>query len=744
MSTQKDRSNDFVNGTLTDLFNNIQEYLVKAKECNPNLIPPEMTGIMCLKPFVSYLTASRRQMVGGHLSSCLNLVNPTSTNIYTGYEFQFARTAYQLAAPCDMKIAFITYKAASTIVIFYDYDNHQYRSMEIPTYIITGDRFGCLLNINNDILYPNSSIRKGTIIAITKSVGPEGDWRHGVELNTLAISNTATIQDGICITTTARKALTTYGIGRRRVKITKDNIPLNVHGSGDVYQVLPNIGDKIGDDRIIAVTRSVDPLLAPLLISPRMLRKESIDTISDMPVYIGQGEYDAEVIDIKVFYQQPDGAPTTPVGMCNQLDMYRMQDAQSAEDTIRFHEKEVARNNIAFDGPYQITIRNAIRELGNYTDTELDRKNLRRYMKLAPLISNGETIGEYEVEVVYKYRTTPNYGDKITNTDGTKGVITSIIRDEDAYRDSAGNVAHVLLANLSIGRRTNVSALMYPGLNVYSRELAIELRETIKTNPEQAYLRLVKFYEIVSPEMAAIELKRVTEGKIGWLDSLKEAIYNGISPDPINPDRTLIPIFYPSNNVRDFTEIVRLLEINKFPKLRSKITYRNSEGKTIETASVSSIGSTYIIVLDKIASHVYSAVSTAKLQHHGMPAKETRAVRGAYPCSRQANRTEGESELRPKVAVTDGMSGRFKQFFLDLGMVDEANNTQLTHGPIAELVDRANNPAVMAHISRRILDSDNPLAIPYIVDRAKIPRGGSRALNMIEHIIGCAGVEFVK
>lgn len=744
MSTLKDKNDDLVNGTLTKLHKDICAHVDKARLENPNLIPPEMTGIMCLKPFVAYLTASRRQMVGGHLSSCLNLVNPTQPNIYTGYEFQFGRTAYQLVAPCDMKIAFITHRPACTIILYYDYDNREYRSMEVPTYIITGDRFGCLLNINEDILYPDSRIRKGTIIAITKSVGPEGDWRYGVEFNTLAISNTATIQDGIQITTTARKGLTTYGIGRRRVKVSKDNIPLNTYGKNGEYQVLPKPGDMIGDDRIIAVTRSVDPLLAPLLISPRMLRRESIDTISDMPVYIGQGEYDAEVIDIKVFYQQPDGSPTTPIGMCNQLDDYRMQDAQSAEDMIRFHDKEVSDGKANFDGSYQIAIRNAIRELGNYTDTELERKKLYKYKKLAPLISNGETIGEYEVEVVYKYKTTPNYGDKITNTDGTKGVITSIIKDEDAYRDAAGNVAHVLLANLSIGRRTNVSALMYPGLNVYSRELAIELRETIKTDPQKAYMRLLKFYEIVNPEMTKKELEDIISGEVNWLDSLKEAIYGGVCPDPINPERTLIPIHHPCNNVRSFKEIVRLLELNKFPKLRSPITYRNSEGKVITTRGISSIGSTYIIVLDKVAPHVWSAVSVAKLQHHGMPAKETRAVRGAYPCSQQANRTEGESELRPKMAVTDGMSERFRQFFLDIGLRKEADNIQLTCGPVAELVDRANNPAVMAHISRRILESENPLAIPYIVDRDKIPRGGSRALNMIEHIIGCAGVEFVK
>lgn len=743
MTALKDSKKDF-NTTLANLYTKLKEEYTTLRTNNPHLIKPEMTAIMALKPLVAYLTASRRQMVGGHISSGLPPLYPTSPNIYTAYEFQFARTAYQLAAPCDMKITCISEKPAVTTIIFYDYDQHLYRSMEIPTYIITGDRFGCMLNINRDILYPNSRIEKGTIIAITKSVGPEGDWRYGVELNTLAISNTATIQDGIQITTSARKALATYGIGRRRIKISRDNIPLNAHGDHDSYKVIPDIGDRIGDDRIIAVTRSVDPLLAPLLMSPRMLRKECIDTISDDPIYIGQGEYDAEVIDIKVFYQQPDGAPITPIGMGDQLDYYRMMDAQCGEQLIRYHESEINKTKSAFDGSYQITIRNAIRELGNYTQAEIERKNLRRYSKLAPLISNGEMIGEYEVEVIYRYTTTPNYGDKITNTDGTKGIVTSIIPDEYAHRDANGNIAHVLLANLAVGRRTNPSALMYPGLNTFARDLAIELRETIKTDPEAAYIRLVNFYNIVSPQMAVQELMDVVEGGCSWQERLRAALFDGISPDPGNKDRTLIPIFYSCDNVRDFTEIMELLIANGYPYTRTPITYRNANGVPIKTKGVSTIGSSYIMVLDKVAAHAFSSVSVARLQHHGMPAKETRAVRGAYPCSQQANRTEGESELRPKVASTDGMSGVFRDFFLRLGMTTEANNIQLTHGPIAELVDRANNPAVMAYASRLILESEDPLAIPYIVDRNKIPRGGSRALNMIEHLASCAGVEFVK
>ena len=153
MTALKDSKKDF-NTILANLYTKFKEEYSTLRTNNPHLIKPEMTAIMALKPFVAYLTASRRQMVGGHIASNLPLVNPTSPNIYTAYEFQFARTAYQLAAPCDMKITCISEKPAVTTIIYYDYDQHLYRSMEIPTNIITGDRFGCMLNNNRDILYP--------------------------------------------------------------------------------------------------------------------------------------------------------------------------------------------------------------------------------------------------------------------------------------------------------------------------------------------------------------------------------------------------------------------------------------------------------------------------------------------------------------------------------------------------------------------------------------------------------------
>lgn len=734
---------DFIE-ILKELHTTYSEELAKLVQANPNLIRPEQTGVMCLKPFVSYLTGPRRKLVAGHIASNLPLVNPSSANIYTGYESEMARTVYHIPAPCDLKILFVSDKPGSILITYLDYTTHKTCALDIPKYIITSDKFGCVLNIRKDLLFTNSKIAKDTILAITSSVGPEGDWRYGVELNTITISTTATIQDGIGITNKARRALTSYGIGRKRIKVDKNKIPLNKHGDNDNYKPIPDIGDVIGEDRIIAVIRTIDPLLTPLLMSPRMLKSENIDTISDVPVYIGQGEYDAEVIDIRVFYQRPDGAPLTPVGMGDQFDYYRLNDAMEAENLIRFHEQHVAGGKSNFDGWYQILLRRAISTLGNYTDSELDAKGLRRYKGSAPLITSGEPIGEYEIEIVYKYRIIPNYGDKITNTDGTKGVITSIIRDEDAHRDSAGNVAHIQLANLSIARRTNVSAAMYPGLNVYCRDLAIELRETIKSDPEGAYLRLVKFYNIVSPKMAVLELNRIMEGTVTWRESLEEAIYKGVSPDPSNPDRTLIPIYYPQDNPRGFLEIIKLLDENKYPRTRSNITYYNKNGDKIVTDSVSTIGSSYMIALDKLASFNFSAVSAPKLQQHGMPAREPPTTRTTYPISQQATRTDGESEIRPRVALTNGMGEEFKKFLLEAGETKLANNPLVTHGPVADLIDRANNPSVMSYISRRILEEDHPLQMAYAIDRDKIPRGGSRALNLIEHIISCSGVELTK
>jgi hypothetical protein len=58
-------------------------------------------------------------------------------------------------------------------------------------------------------------------------------------------------------------------------------------------------------------------------------------------------------------------------------------------------------------------------------------------------------------------------------------------------------------------------------------------------------------------------------------------------------------------------------------------------------------------------------------------------------------------------------------------------------------MDRNNNPETHKQILNAILEAAEPTDIYNTVDRTAIPFGGSRPLQLVKHILACAGVQFI-
>ena len=714
----------------------IDEATKKYNEDHPLLIKPELLSVQALNPFIAYMSASRAQMVSGHVESSLRTNYTTKRKTYSGYEIEYGKTAYQVKAPCDMVIHKVLSRYGNNFdnverddipeysIVYEDMETRAIGILKVPKYIKTSEQFGVRYVINESLnLDKGSFLPKDTVIAISDGVNPtDGTWQYGAEGNVAYMSDPRIIQDGIVISESFCKKLTTKGIASRTFSIGKNKFPLNIYGDGSTYKIIPDIGEYIADHRMIVALRRKDPYMVPLKLAPRMLRLENFDPLGDEAIYINQGDKNARVINVSVHYQAPDGQPLVPIGMADQLDMYRDSSTSYALNLYNFYKLLIKNNpNLELTKELQNELRVCISEFKNLNKDERFQKGVSNLSgMLAKKMSDGNLLDEYLVTVTYEYDIECGVGSKITNVQGGKGIIVNILPDADMPADSDGNRADVIFADISVSRRTIPGAMYETALNAYSRDLYRSpwIQNYIDSDPARAFDQLIEYYNIVSPLYASAVLDYVTtNGKVKTNDVILSKIKEHLK----EVRETEISIWLPQDSPKRLEDAFCELIDKQYPITYGPVWFRDVNGNMTDTYDKVLIGSAYIILLDKL-SNSYSAVSSSKVQHHGLTTRTDRNDKFLTPTRETATRLNGETENRIEVAITDGMPG----------------------GPIADMHDRNNNPATHKNIITNLLSHTNPMAVESIVDRDKVPRGNSRPLLFTNHALRSWGVEFVK
>lgn len=214
---------------------------------------------------------------------------------------------------------------------------------------------------------------------------------------------------------------------------------------------------------------------------------------------------------------------------------------------------------------------------------------------------------------------------------------------------------------------------------------------------ENQFEYLVNFYKIISPKMYN-EIK--TKDKVDWLANI---VACGIA------------IYLPTDNLPESEDIVQSLQKHYTP-VYGPVKYRGNSGREVTTKAPVRIAGVYLILLEKTGDD-WSAVSSSKLQHHGVPSQLTKADKFAKPARNQAVRGSGEAEVR---ILASYVGSEF----------------------VAEIMDRNGSPQTHKHMVQEILTAKKPTNIKNLVDRKAIPFGGSKPLQLINHIAQCAGFEF--
>lgn len=681
-----------------------------------------LLGANAMNPYHRHDSSPRGAMIANHLGQSLVVKGATERMVQTGYEREYGKYTFGVTMPCNAQIVEIIprYRVGGpgsvdsinynpqTIVIYEDQDTKVLGMLSLTDYCSNHQYFGFQFDDGPGMkeLYPRSYIPKGTVFKRSPNVNDEGGYKIGLEANICYATLPATSEDGVLISDALLPRLGFHTYENRVVEWGQKKFALNLYGDENNYKPFPDIGDRIREDGVLMALRPYGP--DELAIVEQSVRSTmEVDYTFDSTVYVnGPG---GRVVDIKIHHD---------IHSFNHAERHMDKQAQKYDHERRIFYKRIVevwkKYNRLAGGNLQITpeLSRMVVEAQSVA-SEGEGQRVGKLYRQIPL-------DDYRVEFVIEYDIVPGIGFKITDLHGGKGVICQVAKAEDMPVDADGNRAEIVMDPNSTISRMNLGRLYEQYINAASRDVhksvckmlevklfededlaLMKIQSLSQDQLQQAYQYLLGYYKITSPN------------QYGWhVDGKIDETVAQYMAQIVNRGVTL---YMPPDNPVESEDMVLALEEHYRP-CYGPITYRGNSGRLVTTKDFARIGSMYVILLEKIGDD-WSAVSSGKLQHFGVLSQLTKVDKYAKPARNQAVRGAGEAEVRIFISYI---------------------------GPLfmAEMMDRNNNPQTHKAIVSNILKALHPSNIDNLVDRRLHPFGGSKPVQLVNHIIECGGARF--
>lgn len=642
---------------------------------------------------------------------------------------EFGKYTFKIEAPCDMEVIRIIHKLprqggrlnfASNpldLVVYQDEKERQIGVIPIPSHFTLDPKFGWRFQPMPAAgeIGEGATFAEGTVFFDSPAKKPNGDYCPGLETRVALMSVAAGIDDGFQATESYCKRLATTGVKSVTFSCGKAGYPLPIHDG----KILPEVGQRLEGD-LLACVREHDDDSCIYELTPKALRTP--DYFHDTPIFI---EPNAKIIDIQV--DRANVTPTIPTGMVEQLYRYSMAQRNMYREVLdiyhKFKEERGKRlrltpqfNDLVVRALAERHSENILRK-AEETGKIPHKERLDKFHRIKP-------VDEWQITVTYEYDIIPTIGYKIAGGDGDKGVLVDIIPDEEAPVDARGHRAELVGDDKSTINRMNLGRL-YKSYFLYAGDHLVEdfkaamgfqydefksidfYLDRLERNAafQEWWAKLLKFYEIVSPHqhncvtMILNQQPNYDLQHVAWVFSEK------------------IVIEAQSNNPVCYDEAAE--EVEKLVKpLHGPVQYTDLLGRRVTTKDNVRIAPMYIYHLEKIPSN-WAAVSSAKRQHFGIPAKLSSFDRYTMPYRNQPTKPMGEAEYR---------------------------NYAANVGPEAtvEVMDRSTNVVSHREVCRSIFSTNTPGNIEMNIDRRKFPKGYGRVQNLIHHILECDGQRLTR
>lgn len=743
--------NSGTNTTLVQALSSVWDYHYEE-----NQLYPELANVMSLSPFDGTVSASRKQMFGAsHTSQCLVIAKPTPRRIQTGAEIQYGRATFSTTVERDCRIIAripfynprqigvdaIQHNPEDVLIVEYlDNDRSEIDCISMREYFSSHQYFGFRYKnseASRNLRVPDprtgmggSELGAGTILQDSPSKRPDGNYCYGINLNVMFASIPQTAEDGVVLSDEAVPWLKTRKYEKRTIAYGSTHWALNLYGDENTYKPFPEIGDYVRADGLLMALRSYSDAYSAVEMSAAASRE--INYVFDKLTYVhaspeeGMMTGRGRVIDIRVTHDA-SRTPFSPNECNEQALKYDRAARVFYEEVLRWYYQ--LRANRPKTGANAMKITDNFKTLVRHAYSVSQEKNPSEDQRVQK-IHRASPMDDFTIEFIVEYEATPTEGYKLTDCWGGKGVVVEIRKKEDMPVDEQGNRAYILMDGGATVSRQNLGRLYEQGYNAASRDLTKEfcnlfgteypdihghklnmadrlrVTEAYKSNNQAAWAawnRFRRFISVVSPKQDLFYGHVESQGPEKVAEHMISILEDGIY------------IYHPSNNDPELPDVVDIIEQEFMPHI-SPVTYRDDSGEFVTSIEPILIAQIYFILLEKTGDD-WTAVSSGKLQNFGILSHINNQDKYSAPWRQQSIRAWGETETAIGVSY----------------MGWEA---------MAELIDRNNNIAAHRMGVYSILRSRNPTNIPVLVDRAKIPYGNAKPLELVKHLAVCNGWQF--
>lgn len=690
-------------------------------------IPMSLLGQTALDPYFGTTSAARGAMMNTHIGQAPIVEDNEPRRTFTGAELLYSQKTFDIRFPCDAQVLHVLRKYPTgmggdsikrnpiTTIIYEEYYDVYKRVgvIHVPEFNSLHQDFGYKYEKNQDVWEQmgrqDAVFEKDTVLAASTAVKKDGQYGMGLNATVAFMSHPGTIEDGFVMSESFTERTKPRVYNTAIANSGRKAFMLNLYGDDHTYKPMPDIGDRIRDDGVIFALRDIDDDLTPADMTPRALR--TIDRAFDRPVI---GKPGARVVDITVYHDNRTNPQSTPMGMDRQLRKYYDANCAYYREILKIYNSLKRRGKQLRITP---EFNQLIVEAMVYLPTPESDRKLTRVYRL-------ETLDEWRAELTYETILKPAEAFKYTDLAGGKGVNCLTVPDDHMPVDQNGNRAEVIIYGSSTNRRSNFGRLYEHFTNAASRDLLCRLRAQcgfqthtkptlhqlmqLKSQPElieNIFATLMRYYQIVAPKQHAL-LVDDTDKYRHVAAVLKDGDFK----------KPGISLWTPPDNDVNLLDMTRTLVKGEFCPHYGPVTYKDTEGNTVTTANPILIADLYMIMLEKVGED-WSGVASVKTQHFGLPAKVTSADKSSTPGREQPVRTMGESETRSTICTVG----------------PEATN---------ELLDQTHNPASHCFAVENILTANRPTDIDVVVNRNKVPYGGSRSVALYQHLLECRGIRF--
>ena len=552
-------------------------------------------------PFNNINAGARKIMSGTHRDHIFPLMNSESAIIETGYEDRFGDLSssiiksdndYRLVAKIS-KFSFAPNH--HYYLILEDMHNKRIECVERISYAPVTESYGYLYNNSYmDSLQLGSIIPKDTIVRKSLAYDNDNIRSDGINLNVAYMALDKNMEDSVILSDVAAGRMTSPLIKPVEIMINENDIPLNIYGTGEQYKCIPDIGEDIKDNILIALRKEK---------KEEALYSQSIERLKQVMMSDEKFTLNGKVIDIDIECNNPE----------NLNNYYNSQFKMYYEELMRMSNEIVTTIT-----PYQ----------ANGYDLSYDTKKLFATSK--QIINGNQFIDQrlfsnlkLKIVVLEERHLIP--GDKVSNRYGGKGVVSHIIPQKLMPQTQDGVYVDEILNSSTMYNRENPGQLFESSITFIGCQILNKIR-TENVPLQDAIQMILTYMSFISPTLCnAYKEKFESQSE----DEQEFLI------DSMLVDDSIMTSVLPISETLDIDKLMAMYDA--FPwitQVKVKVSMKDSSGniRYVDARRRMIVGKQYTFRLKQYAEEKFSAtnLSATNIRNENTKSKASKDFREAY------------------------------------------------------------------------------------------------------------------